>query len=188
MKVTKGQICRTAVELFRESDFNAVSVEDICVRCEVTRGSFYHHFKNKDDLLLFWFDDNATIMSPLINTSSQGDPKAQLCTYLQTYAKGISSLGHNLLFHTIVADGALKRGVFMPSEVPHREANISLSAEIQLVRGAQDNGSISREIAAEQLMMHYIWGVTGLIFQWKLSDGAFDFMDEIGHLIKTVFR
>ena len=187
MKVTKEQICQTAVAMFRQAGFAEVSVEDICRRCDVTRGSFYHHFKNKDDLLLFWFDSHAARMYHLLDGTEPGGARQQLLRYLETYAKDISSLGCHLLYHTMLADGSQKRGTFMSPTAGGQYPRV-LEAAVGLVAKAQREGSITSEIPASQLMLHYTWGVTGLIFQWRLCDGAMDFMAKVHGLMATVFR
>ncbi|WP_081970554.1 helix-turn-helix domain-containing protein [Paenibacillus sp. FSL P4-0081] len=35
--------------------YENVSINIIYSQLSVTRGSFYHHFSNKNDLLLYWF-------------------------------------------------------------------------------------------------------------------------------------
>ncbi|HEY5792583.1 MAG TPA: TetR/AcrR family transcriptional regulator [Chthoniobacterales bacterium] len=47
---TKLKLLRTAIELIAESSYGSVSVDDICQRAGVKKGSFYHFFPSKSDL------------------------------------------------------------------------------------------------------------------------------------------
>jgi TetR/AcrR family transcriptional repressor of nem operon len=47
---TKGLLIRTAVQLLWENSYGSVSVDDICKRAQVKKGSFYHFFPSKSDL------------------------------------------------------------------------------------------------------------------------------------------
>src|SRR6266436_3990981 len=47
---TKEQIVTAAVETLHMKGFNATSVEDITNAAKVPKGSFYNHFKSKEDL------------------------------------------------------------------------------------------------------------------------------------------
>jgi TetR/AcrR family transcriptional repressor of nem operon len=47
---TKEQIVAAAVETLHLKGFNATSVEDITIAAKVPKGSFYNHFKSKEDL------------------------------------------------------------------------------------------------------------------------------------------
>lgn len=47
----KDRVFRVALEMFGERGFDAVSVDEIISRAEISKGGFYHHFTRKDDLL-----------------------------------------------------------------------------------------------------------------------------------------
>jgi TetR/AcrR family transcriptional repressor of nem operon len=46
----RDRLLETASELIGESSYGAVSVDDICARAKVLKGSFYHFFPSKSDL------------------------------------------------------------------------------------------------------------------------------------------
>ncbi|MCE0485011.1 MAG: TetR/AcrR family transcriptional regulator [Methylacidiphilales bacterium] len=47
---TKTKLLETALELIWESSYGSVSVDDICTKAGVNKGSFYYAFKSKSDL------------------------------------------------------------------------------------------------------------------------------------------
>ena len=49
--LTKKKILDCAYDLFIKYGFDQVTVDDICNICEITKGTFYHHFNTKDDLV-----------------------------------------------------------------------------------------------------------------------------------------
>jgi AcrR family transcriptional regulator len=57
-RLTRSNWLETALEFIFEDGINAVTVDALATRLEVTRGSFYHHFENRQDLfhemLDFW--------------------------------------------------------------------------------------------------------------------------------------
>lgn len=57
-RLTRSSWLESALEFLFENGINAVTVDAIAKRLEVTRGSFYHHFENRQDLfhemLVFW--------------------------------------------------------------------------------------------------------------------------------------
>ena len=53
---TKGKLLAAAIELIWASSFGAVSVDQICERAGVKKGSFYHFFPSKEDLALEAFE------------------------------------------------------------------------------------------------------------------------------------
>src|ERR1700761_3182685 len=53
---TKRKILETALELIWESSYGSVSVDDICTKAGVNKGSFYYAFKSKSDLAVAAFE------------------------------------------------------------------------------------------------------------------------------------
>jgi TetR/AcrR family transcriptional repressor of nem operon len=49
---SKTKILDAALRVIRSKGYAATTVDDICNRAEVTKGSFFHHFKSKDALAL----------------------------------------------------------------------------------------------------------------------------------------
>jgi TetR/AcrR family transcriptional regulator, transcriptional repressor for nem operon len=55
---TKQKLLSTAVTLIWESSYGSISVDDICNRAGVNKGSFYYAFKSKSDLTAAAFEDH----------------------------------------------------------------------------------------------------------------------------------
>ena len=55
---TKLKLLNTAVTLIWENSYGSVSVDDICSRAGVNKGSFYYAFKSKSDLAAAAFENH----------------------------------------------------------------------------------------------------------------------------------
>ena len=53
---SKTKLLDTAIDLVWASSYGAVSVDDICVKAGVNKGSFYYFFKSKSDLAVAAFE------------------------------------------------------------------------------------------------------------------------------------
>jgi TetR/AcrR family transcriptional repressor of nem operon len=49
---SKARLLDAAIKVVRTKGYNATRIEDVCAEAGVTKGSFFHHFKTKDDLAL----------------------------------------------------------------------------------------------------------------------------------------
>ena len=49
---SKDRLLDAALHVIRAKGYSATTVDDICHQAGVTKGSFFHHFKSKDDLAL----------------------------------------------------------------------------------------------------------------------------------------
>lgn len=50
---TRENLSAAAAELFFEFGVEKVTIDDICRRCGVTKGAFYHHFPSKDHIVTY---------------------------------------------------------------------------------------------------------------------------------------
>ncbi len=57
---SKTKLLDSALQVIRTKGYTATTVDDICLAAGVTKGSFFHHFKGKEDLAItaanYWAD------------------------------------------------------------------------------------------------------------------------------------
>lgn len=58
MSETKQRLLDTAIELIWEHSYGSVSVDDICKKSNVKKGSFYHFFPSKSDLAVAAYEEH----------------------------------------------------------------------------------------------------------------------------------
>ena len=80
---TKQKLLRTAMELIWENSYGSISVDDICERAGVNKGSFYYAFKTKSDLAVAAYEEHAKNKRPTLDRifSSQEPPLVRLGNY-----------------------------------------------------------------------------------------------------------
>ena len=61
----KERLLQVAFDLIWEQSYGAVSVDDICVRAKVKKGSFYYFFPSKSDLAVAAYEENWQQRRPL---------------------------------------------------------------------------------------------------------------------------
>src|SRR5471032_405500 len=64
---TKRKLLATAMEMIWESSYGSVSVDDICTKAGVNKGSFYYAFKSKSDLAVAAFERYWEHKRPLLD-------------------------------------------------------------------------------------------------------------------------
>jgi len=50
-KITKEQIVETARQVFTRQGYHRTTMNDIAIACGIQKGSLYHHFKGKEELM-----------------------------------------------------------------------------------------------------------------------------------------
>jgi TetR/AcrR family transcriptional repressor of nem operon len=64
---SKTRLLEAALHVIRAKGYTATRIEDICEAAGLTKGSFFHHFKSKEDLALeaakYWEDTTSAFFS-----------------------------------------------------------------------------------------------------------------------------
>ena len=63
---TRERIFRAAKRILERQGYEELSIKNICEEAGVSNGSFYHHFKTKDDLLSYYIEDQPKIDPDLL--------------------------------------------------------------------------------------------------------------------------
>lgn len=102
---TKKMLANALKELMNEMSFHKITISDICNRCNMSRKSFYYHFKDKYDLVNWIFDSEYLSTLPVnddtINNyfDSRWTLIENLCWYFysnkQFYSKVFRIIGQN---------------------------------------------------------------------------------------------
>ena len=82
---SKIKLLEAAIQVFRTLGYTATRVEDVCAAAGVTKGSFFHHFKGKEELAIeatkYWSE----ITNGLFNHApyqSIADPRERVLAYI----------------------------------------------------------------------------------------------------------
>ena len=64
---TRERIDRSAMELFVEKGIDGTSVRDIAAKASIADGALYRHYKSKEDLAWQLFENNAIVLSHILD-------------------------------------------------------------------------------------------------------------------------
>ena len=81
----KRKLLDAALHVIRAQGYAGTSVEDICNDAGVTKGSFFHHFKGKDDLAVAATEHWTALTGNLFATApfrSIADPRERVLAYI----------------------------------------------------------------------------------------------------------
>lgn len=87
-EATRQEILTAAADLFKTKGYESTSVDDIALAADVAKGTFYYHFKAKEDLVLALQEVELNIAAEKVNTRMEkGDsPLTILLDFLTTVA------------------------------------------------------------------------------------------------------
>ncbi|MBI3715467.1 MAG: TetR/AcrR family transcriptional regulator [Betaproteobacteria bacterium] len=83
---SKTRILDAAMLVFRTKGYAATTVDDVCASAQLTKGSFFHHFKSKQALAVSTAQHFADMADGLFSTApyrALPDPLARLLAYVE---------------------------------------------------------------------------------------------------------
>src|ERR1700679_1949635 len=82
---SKTKFLDAALHVTRIKGYTATRIEDICEAAELTKGSFFHHFKSKEDLAVAAAEHWARVTSEVFASAAYRalpDPVDRLLAYI----------------------------------------------------------------------------------------------------------
>jgi len=172
---TKQKLLATAMEMIWESSYGSVSVDDICTKAGINKGSFYYAFKSKSDLAVAAFERYWENKQPLMDRifSPQIPPLERLDSYcrliIEDQKKKYESFG-KMLGCPFCSLG---------SELSTQDEKIRLKAEQMNRRMLKYLESLVRDLVTEhhiesrdpvELAREVGFYITGVLMQAKIEN------------------
>lgn len=169
-KETKERIFRAAKVILQKHGYEHLSIKNICEEAGVSNGSFYHHFKTKDDLLSYYIEDQPVINPDLLDLPKNAEEAriAIIHVYLNyvSYCKELGVTFMSGYYNT-------KNQALNPSIRTERSYPIvTVQHYVEKAIGA---GIITLNISIEEFTTDIRMIVIGNVFEWCLRDGDADF-------------
>ena len=172
MKVTREELIRTAIRLFREEGYQNVTVSKICEACGVTKGSFYHHFDSKDEIILQYWKDSSlrTNDQTLRILAKELSPKEKTWQILEIGINAaIDDIGRESMAELWRVDLAKGNRVLSAESFldgPGLDPTYS-SILIELIRQAQSSGEIRNPGEPRDLLFTFYSALFGASVNWS---------------------
>lgn len=183
---TKSRIFRAAKTILQKKGYEQLSIKNICEEAGVSNGSFYHHFKTKDDLLSYYLEEQPGINPDLLDLPEDAEEAkiAIIHVYLH-YAEYCRELGVEFMANYYTP----KNQALNPSIRSERAYPI-LTVEHYLQR-AIDAGIVHPKIPLADICTDIRMLVIGNVFEWSMREGEPDFEGNIrrsiGHYLDGIF-
>ena len=59
LNINISKILNATIELMGTKQYDSITIKDICTTADISRQTFYNHFKNKDEIFKFFFSNIA---------------------------------------------------------------------------------------------------------------------------------
>ena len=173
-KETKDRIFHAAKTILQRQGYDQLSIKNICEEAGVSNGSFYHHFKTKDDLLSYYIEEQPSINPDLLDMPENvEEAKIAIIHVYLNYAEYCRELGVDFISNYYTP----KNQALNPDIRTERPYPI-LTVENYLKK-AIDAGIVSPKLPLADICTDIRMLVIGNVFEWCVHHGETDFEGNI---------
>lgn len=174
---TKTKLMDTALTLFKEHGFDAVTIDEITQTAGVAKGTFYTYFATKSDIIVesFWeidayYDSYATKNLPRYRSA-----QAKLLAFTKAQMKYVRDVVGNAHLKILYANQA---GQPADNKMITNKARRWYGIVMEIIQAGQDSGEFRRDLDADRLTMLVTRSARGVFLDWCVQDGCFDLFKE----------
>ena len=169
-KDTKERIFQAAKRILKKKGYEELSIKNICEEAGVSNGSFYHHFKTKDDLLSYYIEDQPQIDPGLLDLpDSAEEAKYTIIQVYLNYVNYCEELGVDFMSgYYNSRNQALNPAIRTERRYPIVTVQV-------YVEKAMAAGVIALNVEIEEFTTDIRMIVIGNVFEWCLRKGETDF-------------
>ncbi len=182
---SKTKLLDAALHVIRAKGYTATRIEDICEAAGLTKGSFFHHFKSKEDLALAAAEYWGVMTGRLFEAApyhAVSDPLGRLLAYVD-FRKALL-LGELPQFTCLV--GTMVQEVYDTHPLLRQACDKSISDHAATLEAdiaeAMRQYNIHAEWTAKSLALHTQAVIQGAFILAKAKDGPAVAVDSIDHL------
>ncbi len=186
-KETKEKIFEAAKRILQKNGYENLSIKNICEEAGVSNGSFYHHFKTKDDLLSYYIEDQPSINPELLAMPKNKDEaKTAIVEVYLNYVKYCRELGVEFI-----------AGYYNPrnqalNPIIRTERPYPIVTVQQYLEKAVSAKVITLNLSIAEITTDIRMIVIGNAFEWAMTNGEADFEENIkrsiSHYLDGVLR
>ena len=169
-KATKEKIFQAAKAILKKKGYEELSIKNICEEAGVSNGSFYHHFKTKDDLLSYYIEEQPSINPDVLELpENASEAKEAIIRVYLNYVEYCEELGVEFMAgYYDTKNQALN--VAIRTERPFPIVTVQ-----NYVERAIEAGKIRLDGEIEGFTTDIRMIVIGNVFEWCLRNGEVDF-------------
>jgi len=168
---TKNRLITTAINLLKEHGFDAINVEDITKAAGVAKGTFYTHFKKKEDIALEISRTPFKELTDEMELRENKDIIENLTFYFKRFMELVEMYGINTCREWI-------KGVIDPKNVTEDKDGEKWQYDVTMLKEIINKAVVKKELSKNtpvELLTHIIISqMYGMMLCWCFSDQKFE--------------
>lgn len=177
---TKAKIFQAAKRILQKDGYEALSIKNICEEAGVSNGSFYHHFKTKDDLLSYYIEEQPSINPDLLDLPADAREAKNAIIYVYlNYVHYCEELGVEFMSNYYTPKNQ-SLNPLIRTERPYPIVTVHNYMEKCIAAGI-----IAPKLKLDDITTDIRMIVIGNVFEWCLKNGDTDFEENMKRSLET---
>ena len=178
--LSKQLIIDAAIRLIKARGAEAVTVRNVCREADISNGTFYYHFKNKDDLLMYFLRE--TSFSGFALTTPIEQIAARITELYMHLIKCYMGFGLEFM-KRFYSTGNQSLSAYMGEVDGRFEADTVMARSEEEMRLAMAQGIIRPDTDIHSVCMDICTIVKGCVFEWCLTAGAMEIESALSRIV-----
>lgn len=179
---TKQQLIDATVALIKKYGADSITVRNVCDESGLSIGTFYHHFQNKDDLLMHFIREES--FDSFVLETPLSDIAGRVCELYMHLINRYLALGEDFMKSFYTTGNTALSAYMGQMEGRFEEDTVMARCEKELV-DAQTHGFLKKEADAHTLSMDICTIVKGCVFEWALDDGNMNIAESLHRIVSN---
>lgn len=188
---TKEKIFKTSVRLISEKGYDNVSVNEICETSGVAKGTFYVHYKSKEDIVResYYQDMGKYVIEKFnkyVEVNANSSIKEKIIKFLLLEFEFTEYIGYEMTCLAYVTN----LSECVPGPCRHFERREFTNTLKQLLKEADERGLILNGLLYDEAFLFLETSIRGMMATWCFSNGNFNIVETgnkyVQNLIKNI--
>ena len=184
MNKTKAKITKVAWQLFHEKGYSETTIDDIIAASGTSKGSFYHYYSSKDELLSSLselFDAKyEEVMQTLDPDMNSYDKLLYLCYTVHDMIEKDIPIG---LLSSLYSSQVITKG----DKHLQNQDRYYFQIITQIISEGQQRGQIAKDMTVREIQRLYTLAERAIIYDYCISNGNYSLGEYTREIMPRLF-
>jgi len=167
---TKQKIFESAIEEFESRGYDNVAIEDICKKCGISKGTFYVHYKSKDDIIKINLTQKISCIgekiSNYLNAHANSTVSEKLTHYLLSFFELITDIGVENVKGIFIMEPTKTLSI---SDIYYKDV-LFLPELKKIIQEGVSSGIFNKKLTSDTILMYIVSFIVGILYMWCKND------------------
>lgn len=164
---TRLNIIKSSMELFKDTDYNSVTIKDISEKAEVSVGAIYHHFNSKEDIINSVYAELDYLLDEVYENDSDKGALENIFELISYQVNFVEQHGLN------IAKQVFTNQMFNKHKSIIDKSRIFYQLVLAEVTRGLETKEINTQLSPEELTDMILRLSRGIIYDWCLHEGEY---------------